>query len=439
MAGNTVGKPSEWQLYFGQQWSSIENDHILEANYCQPGAKGITISTHLGELYIDFDAMTVSGPYADFRVQRKVFLSHNQTEDMRWYYKDNYSWCEYGTQGSSVNSQYLEQLYQSNPAGVCNFTVGSYNYTLNFSDMVQTNQSTQMTRKVKRRPNFQSTVISSPVVSPSSLSYIPNLSSASVASWEFLDKEGVWTEYQKPGSSLDSLDIERQYQLNPQNQLTFTAGHYTYTLNFSKMCQINTKFGTKRAVRRNITANQQNSSPVVSPSSLSYIPNLSSASVASWEFLDNEGVWTEYQKPGSSLDSLDIQRQYQLNPQNQLTFTAGHYTYTLNFSKMCQINTKFGTKRAVRRNITANQQNSSAVTQARWQFFDSGWKDFVKGSARGQCTVSSQDIELQYQQNRTGNMSFSSRRFSYTIDFTAMIQTNLTTNTQRNIQRLESP
>lgn len=35
------------------------------------------------------------------------------------------------------------------------------------------------------------------------------------------------------GCSLDSVDIENQYQLNPQGQLNFKAGRYTYTLYFS--------------------------------------------------------------------------------------------------------------------------------------------------------------------------------------------------------------
>lgn len=35
------------------------------------------------------------------------------------------------------------------------------------------------------------------------------------------------------GSSLDSMDIERQYQSNPQGQVNFTAGRYGYILYFN--------------------------------------------------------------------------------------------------------------------------------------------------------------------------------------------------------------
>lgn len=43
-----TGKHYEWQLSDGQQWLMINNDHIIECNYCQPGAKGITIDTDHG-------------------------------------------------------------------------------------------------------------------------------------------------------------------------------------------------------------------------------------------------------------------------------------------------------------------------------------------------------------------------------------------------------
>lgn len=43
-----TGKYQVWQLFDGLNWLQIENDHVIESNYCQPGAKGITIVTQLG-------------------------------------------------------------------------------------------------------------------------------------------------------------------------------------------------------------------------------------------------------------------------------------------------------------------------------------------------------------------------------------------------------
>lgn len=39
----TNGRPFQWQLYNGNSWTNIENDHVIEINYCLPHAKGITI------------------------------------------------------------------------------------------------------------------------------------------------------------------------------------------------------------------------------------------------------------------------------------------------------------------------------------------------------------------------------------------------------------
>lgn len=74
--------------------------------------------------------------------------------------------------------------------------------------------------------------------------------------------------------------------------------------------------------------------------------------------------------------------------------------------------------------------------QSRWQFqdVDGSWKDFAKRS--GTCSVSSQDIEAQYQQNPNGTMNFTTRKFSYHLDFSALTQRNLSTQTTRSVRRL---
>lgn len=41
-------KHYEWQLLSGTQWLRVDNDHVIESHYCQPGAKGITINTSQG-------------------------------------------------------------------------------------------------------------------------------------------------------------------------------------------------------------------------------------------------------------------------------------------------------------------------------------------------------------------------------------------------------
>ncbi|KAA0721156.1 hypothetical protein E1301_Tti020652 [Triplophysa tibetana] len=333
---------SEWQLFDGSQWSSICNANIIETHYCQPGASGITLHTSIGSLYIDFDAMTVSGICGNVLVRRNTFLSINQKQDVGWYYKDNKRWCQYGAQGaggnkSSITSDYIEQQYNQNPNGSVRFSAGHMTYIVDFTAMTQTNLSTHMNRKVRRRPKFNSivTVNNSSPTSPS-LSVTPTNSSAECI-WEFMGEEGIWSEYQKPGCSLDSQEVERLYQLNPQSQVSFTAGRQSYILDFSGMHQVNMKYGTKRHVRRIAGEAQETNSQF---------------SQACWQFKDMDGHWKNYSKGGSrghsSVSSQDIEAQYQEHAV-KISFRAGRFNYELNFSDMTQTNLSTNTIRSVRR------------------------------------------------------------------------------------------
>uniref|UniRef100_A0A4W6E6P9 WWE domain-containing protein n=1 Tax=Lates calcarifer TaxID=8187 RepID=A0A4W6E6P9_LATCA len=150
---------------------------------------------------------------------------------------------------SSVSSRDVESQFALNPQGRFNFTVGTTGYTLDFSTMIQTNSITGLRRNVRRRPKFTSNT-----GSLYSTSVLPMASSSQPADggymWEFMGDEGEWTEYQAHICSFDSAAIETQYQLNPQGQLHFNINRYSYTLDFSRMCQVNNQIGTRRAVRR---------------------------------------------------------------------------------------------------------------------------------------------------------------------------------------------
>uniref|UniRef100_A0A8B9K5Y0 WWE domain-containing protein n=1 Tax=Astyanax mexicanus TaxID=7994 RepID=A0A8B9K5Y0_ASTMX len=207
-----------------------------------------------------------------------------------------------------------------------------------------------------------------------------------------------------------------RYNSNPRSSFQFTIGSNTYTLDFTAMTQTNMYTHMVRKVRRRPKFNSIVSCQIFPPTGVI------------WEFMGDEGVWTEYQKPGCSLNSADIERQYQLNPQRQLNFTVGRYSYTLSFSEMYQTNDRFGTMRHIRRTVGGNLSQS----QARWQFrdMDGSWKDYVTGSRRGNCTVSSQEIEAQYQRNKTGIMSFSTGKFNYQLNFTGTITLSIVSRLQ---------
>lgn len=333
------GKHYEWQLLVDRQWLPINNDHVIETHYCQPGAKGITINTSHGQVFIDFDKLQT--PNAALKVQRLSFLSQGQTEDVGWYFRDDQLWCEYGAQGSgmlssSISSRDIELQFSLNPQGTFTFTVGSTGYSLDFSTMTQTNHISGLCRNVRRRPKLTSNT-----ESLSSTSVLPTASSSQLTGggykWEFMGDEGVWTEYQAHICSFDSAAIESQYQVNPQGQLHFRVKSFSYTLDFSKMCQVNNIFGTSRTVRRTVNYGIQQSS------SLSTSPR--------WQFQDIGGTWRDYSKGLSqcSISSQDIELQYQQNPSGIMIFTTKYFSYELNFSAMTQKNLSTTTTRSVRR------------------------------------------------------------------------------------------
>lgn len=203
------------------------------------------------------------------------------------------------------------------------------------------------------------------------------------------------------------------------------------------MTQTNSATGMRRNVRRRPKFTFPTAS-INSPSSvpLASQPQLYNHSFR-WEFMGDEGQWTEYQAHICSLDSAAIETQYQQNPQGNIHFKIRNFSYVLDFARMCQVNNNIGTKRSVRRSpVYGAQSNNSLNTNVRWQFqdIDGIWKDYSKGYS--QCSVSSPDIELQYQQNPSGTMIFTTTRFSYELNFSVMTQRNLSTNTTRSVRRL---
>ncbi|XP_037316189.2 uncharacterized protein si:ch211-244b2.3 isoform X2 [Pungitius pungitius] len=245
--------------------------------------------------------------------------------------------------------------------------------------------------------------------------------------WYFRDDQ-LWREYgsrQTPGtpSSVSSGEVERRFALNPRGTFSFTVGSASYSLDFSAMAQTNCITGLRRNVRRRpkFTSNAGSSNSTSASS-----PQLTEGG-HTWEFMADEGKWAEYDANECALDSAAIERRYQLNPQGRLHFNTERHSYTLSFAGMHQVNDSLGTARAVRR--TAD----GSGTPPRWQFQDVGgiWRDYSKGRS-----ISSQDLELQYQQNPSGTVNFATRNFRYELNFSAMSQKNLSTSTTRSVRRL---
>ncbi|XP_038150108.1 uncharacterized protein LOC119789338 isoform X1 [Cyprinodon tularosa] len=334
------GNHYEWQLLNGNQWLKIENDHVIETHYCQAGAKGITINTSLGKVFIDFDELKTDN--AALRVQRLSFFPQGQTEDIGWYFRDDNLWREYGSQSSnmsssSISSKDIETHFTQNPQGVLQFSVGQITYSLDFSTMTQTNQTTGLRRNVRRRPKFTLSKVSSINSSPPlPLVSQPLLHNQSFK-WEFMGDEGQWTEYQAHICSLDSSAIEKQYQQNPQGQIQFHIRHYSYTLDLASMFQVNNNIGTKRSVRRSPDDSAQRSSSL--------------GTNVRWQFKDIDGIWKDYSKNFGqcTITSAEIELQYQQNPSATMLFNTARFSYELNLSAMTQRNLSTNTIRSVKR------------------------------------------------------------------------------------------
>ncbi|XP_036373993.1 uncharacterized protein si:ch211-244b2.3 [Megalops cyprinoides] len=336
--------PYRWQIKGENGWMDITNCHIIEAQYSRPNAKGIILyNTQFGAISIDFNNMKVLHKHG-LRVRRLSSSQPGLETEWIWYYSGNRGWVQYGEKDSkgkvsSVQSSRIEREFQSNPNGSIQFSVDTTTYQISFRAMTQRNLSTNMSRRVRRRPKFNSVLkINSPAVPPLLQNAAPVGGSWK---WQFMADEGVWTDYISPDCSVDSDEIERRYQRNPQDQVKFTSSIFSYTLDFTGMYQVNNTFGTQRTVRRVQAGNpQQNSSS-------------SAGTQHRWQFRDVNGVWKDYvqsdQQGGCSVSGQDIESQFQQNPSGTMRFTTASFVYELDFSAMTQRNLLTETTRPVRR------------------------------------------------------------------------------------------
>lgn len=154
----------------------------------------------------------------------------------------------------------------------------------------------------------------------------------------------------------------------------------------------------------------------------------------------------------SPVKSADIENKFQSNPTSSYTFTVGADTVEIKFRDMRQVTAK-RKRRVTRRPLYREQPAGGAgVTQAtaalqhlsvdkpQWQFEgDSGaWHEFKhRRHTSTECSVTSDDIEKNYQQNPNGSMTFKVKGHSYQLDFAAKTQTNLKTKRSRNIRRVQ--
>ncbi|XP_005989325.1 protein mono-ADP-ribosyltransferase PARP11 isoform X2 [Latimeria chalumnae] len=78
------------------------------------------------------------------------------------------------------------------------------------------------------------------------------------------------------------------------------------------------------------------------------------------------------------------------------------------------------------------------TSETQWGWFylaECGKWHMFETDPNSQCSISSEDIEKSFKMNQHGSITFSTAKFNYSLDFTVMAQTNLTTGKQRPIKR----
>ncbi|KAM8909926.1 uncharacterized protein AB9W97_006539 isoform 2-T3 [Spinachia spinachia] len=142
--------------------------------------------------------------------------------------------------------------------------------------------------------------------------------------------------------------------------------------------------------------------------------------------------------PGPRVKNFDIEKKFQSNPASSYTFAVGGDTFEIKFAEMRQVTAK--RKRKVARRPQYRQRpagvprvawalrNLALDVAPRWQFEGDrdAWYGFKRRSGTpSECSVTSDEIEGKFTQNPDDGVTFTVGRYSYELDFQAMIQTNL--------------
>uniref|UniRef100_H0X2S8 Zinc finger CCCH-type containing, antiviral 1 n=1 Tax=Otolemur garnettii TaxID=30611 RepID=H0X2S8_OTOGA len=154
--------PYRWQMLYEGLWRDLSTMEEIEEAYCNP--QKIYFVT-IGDYTINFQKMTCGS-----NLVRRISTPSSTTNSANsffttrwiWYWKsESGRWIQYGKdqnnqECSTIDSSYLETIYQSCPQGIITFQVGSQKYELSFQGMIQTNIESKTQKDVIRRPTFVS-------------------------------------------------------------------------------------------------------------------------------------------------------------------------------------------------------------------------------------------------------------------------------------------
>ncbi|KAM6961886.1 protein mono-ADP-ribosyltransferase PARP12b [Tautogolabrus adspersus] len=154
--------PYKWEVFDGVTWINLEGMEDIERDFCDPSK-----TQSCSDQPVDFLSMKQgSKPVRRLSTVSSVLKPPHYvlTTEWLWYYKgDHGDWVEYGhldekQRITSVTSQSLEVLFQSDRTAEVKVKKGHRQYVLTFQDMYQRNPKSNTKRRVLRRPRFVSVV-----------------------------------------------------------------------------------------------------------------------------------------------------------------------------------------------------------------------------------------------------------------------------------------
>ncbi|XP_047431442.1 protein mono-ADP-ribosyltransferase PARP12b [Mugil cephalus] len=152
--------PYKWEVFDGSSWTELEDLEDIERDFCDPSKTQSGISWPVDFLTMTCDSLPVRRLSTVSSVTKPSHYS--LTTEWRWYFKgDRRTWVEYGAEedqqsSTSVTSQTLEAVFQSDRTAEVPVVRGTRQYLISFTDMYQRNLKHNTKRRVRRRPRFLS-------------------------------------------------------------------------------------------------------------------------------------------------------------------------------------------------------------------------------------------------------------------------------------------
>ncbi|KAF2356998.1 WWE domain [Trinorchestia longiramus] len=489
--------PFLWQMEVREKWHNFPEFHNkeLELEYRVASSDGVQLSgvdpvsgeKHFDQnerWYADFDKMTLKGDEKRFKIRHlttesRVLNNDGFSTKYEWFFKDEKSrWILYGQSvgqpkqskkkgGISLqttsSSDDIEYQVAVNNLKVWSIQSAYNKYELNFVNMTQTNQQTNVTRAIRRRPVAATNISGSG--SPSDYTTSPMSDDCAVKKykWQFLDESNKWIDYGSVSCRNDpscvvtttSSDIEKEFAKNPQGNFRIQSARNQYTVDFSSMTQTNLTTNVTRNIQRVFYAD---CSLMKKFSALSFFgdEDRDEGEFADdgheWFFLDENNQWVKYGQMSSGKDqrcipthgSDDIEKHFLTKSGEIMTIKSSQHTYELNFTTMIQTNLNTRVQRPMCRMAKGwnggggNLGETALSLQVAYEWYfkedDGSWVKHGSGTA-SKCTVSFSDIEKHFNLNPKTNLTFNVNGSPYVMNFTNMTQTNVNTGKVNEIYR----